>query len=228
MRKKVDLESQKEYVRQSLVSGKTMCDIARDVDTTPATLRARVGEWGFWQFVPKQLKRPRQSLRLEDYLVKHGPVISAYRLKQRLIEAGLKQDACEVCGISEWCDQPAPIQLDHIDGDRYNNELSNLQTICANCHAQTPTFAGRNIEVVKYDGPVTKSERKCLRCETYVSSTRRVCDSCKKPGLAWPSREEVAAMVAASPVTTVAKQLGVSDVAVHKFCQRNGIDKRKR
>lgn len=27
-------------------------------------------------------------------------------------------------------------QVDHIDGDRYNNNLNNLRALCANCHAQ--------------------------------------------------------------------------------------------
>ena len=35
--------------------------------------------------------------------------------------------------------------LDHIDGSRENNRLSNLQLLCPNCHAQTPTYRGRNI-----------------------------------------------------------------------------------
>ncbi len=26
------------------------------------------------------------------------------------------------------------LDVDHIDGNRHNHELSNLQTLCANCH----------------------------------------------------------------------------------------------
>jgi hypothetical protein len=37
-----------------------------------------------------------------------------------------------------------PLELDHIDGDRWNSELSNLRLICPNCHAFTPTYRGRN------------------------------------------------------------------------------------
>ena len=40
--------------------------------------------------------------------------------------------------------QPAPLELDHIDGDHWNNELSNLRILCANCHAQTETYCGKN------------------------------------------------------------------------------------
>lgn len=30
---------------------------------------------------------------------------------------------------------PYQLQLDHIDGDRYNNDPNNHQTLCACCHA---------------------------------------------------------------------------------------------
>jgi hypothetical protein len=30
---------------------------------------------------------------------------------------------------------PYQLQVDHVDGDRYNNDPKNLQTLCACCHA---------------------------------------------------------------------------------------------
>jgi hypothetical protein len=37
-----------------------------------------------------------------------------------------------------------PLQVDHRDGDRLNNELINLRILCANCHAQTETWGFKN------------------------------------------------------------------------------------
>src|SRR5579884_2106017 len=51
---------------------------------------------------------------------------------------------CENCGLSEWMGQPIPITMEHIDGNSDNNVDSNLKLLCPNCHAQTPTFAGKN------------------------------------------------------------------------------------
>lgn len=33
-----------------------------------------------------------------------------------------------------------PLELHHIDGDRFNNNLENLQILCYNCHALTNNF----------------------------------------------------------------------------------------
>ena len=47
---------------------------------------------------------------------------------------------CTTCRLGpEWNGKPLTLELDHIDGDRLNNELSNLRLLCPNCHAQTET-----------------------------------------------------------------------------------------
>jgi hypothetical protein len=37
-----------------------------------------------------------------------------------------------------------PIEMDHIDGDPDNNELSNLRIVCPNCHSLKPTYKALN------------------------------------------------------------------------------------
>lgn len=43
-----------------------------------------------------------------------------------------KKTKCEKCGFVP--EHPCQLDVDHIDGDCSNNEIKNLQTLCANCH----------------------------------------------------------------------------------------------
>ena len=43
-----------------------------------------------------------------------------------------KKDYCEHCDFKPV--HISQLDVDHIDGDRWNNDPSNLQTLCANCH----------------------------------------------------------------------------------------------
>jgi hypothetical protein len=65
-------------------------------------------------------------------------------VKQRLFTAALKEKKCESCDITDWQGQPAPLELDHINGDACDNRIENLRILCANCHAQTSTYKGKN------------------------------------------------------------------------------------
>ena len=80
---------------------------------------------------------------IEEYL-KENSVVQSFKLKGRLIAEGLKQHKCECCGITEWMGKPAPIELDHINGNHHDNRLENLRILCPNCHAQTDTYRGKN------------------------------------------------------------------------------------
>jgi hypothetical protein len=65
-------------------------------------------------------------------------------LKGRLLREGLKENRCEICGISEWQGRPINVQLHHKNGDGLDNRLINLEFLCPNCHSQTDTYGGRN------------------------------------------------------------------------------------
>ena len=63
------------------------------------------------------------------------------RRRRILIEQDYK---CKRCGLFEWLGATITLELDHIDGNNKNNDRSNLECLCPNCHAQTPTWRGRN------------------------------------------------------------------------------------
>ena len=103
-----------------------------DIDTTHFTGQA----WNKGRVIGP--KRP-----IEEYLTENS-VVQSFKLKSRLIAEGLKQHKCECCGITEWNGKPAPIELDHINGNHHDNRLENLRILCPNCHAQTDTYRGKN------------------------------------------------------------------------------------
>jgi ribosomal protein S27AE len=44
----------------------------------------------------------------------------------------VKKTFCEKCGF--LAEHECQLDIDHIDGNRKNGSLENLQTLCANCH----------------------------------------------------------------------------------------------
>jgi hypothetical protein len=56
----------------------------------------------------------------------------------------IKEHRCEICGITDWCNKPMILLVDHIDGNANNNDITNLRLICSNCDSQLPTYKSKN------------------------------------------------------------------------------------
>ena len=52
---------------------------------------------------------------------------------------------CVECGIENWNGKDIVLEIDHINGDNTDNRIENLRYLCPNCHSQTSTYKGRNI-----------------------------------------------------------------------------------
>ena len=55
-----------------------------------------------------------------------------------------QDEKCNKCGLSEWLGESLVLELEHKDGNHFNNERSNLEMLCPNCHSLTSTWRGRN------------------------------------------------------------------------------------
>lgn len=83
---------------------------------------------------------------INDILSGKHPSYQTYKLKQKLLKCGVFKNICAICSICDWNGKPLCMELDHIDGDRTNHNLSNLRLLCPNCHAQTSTYRAKNIK----------------------------------------------------------------------------------
>ena len=121
------------------------------------TLKKKIEEFGIdishftgmrWHESPNQLpQQGREKYNLDEVFVKNSPVtqkvLRGYVERHQVLEY-----KCINCGCDgNWQGGKIALEIDHIDGDNTNNQLSNLRYLCPNCHALTDTYRGRNIKV---------------------------------------------------------------------------------
>ena len=99
---------------------------------------------------------------------KKDKLIKACDIKKKIFKEGLKENKCEICGLTEWLNNPIKLQIHHIDGDHMNNEIENIQLLCPNCHSQTENYAGRK-----------NKKNKCTH--THKRQRKHLCSVCGKP-----------------------------------------------
>ncbi|KOT98862.1 HNH endonuclease [Streptomyces rimosus subsp. pseudoverticillatus] len=91
--------------------------------------------------------RPRRPQRpIADRLVLGSPSegrLPGDRLRRALLRRGIREQ-CAMCGTGPvWNGRPLRLEVDHRNGDWWDNRPTNLRLLCPNCHAVTDTYRGR-------------------------------------------------------------------------------------
>lgn len=167
-----------------------------------------------------------KQIPLEEVLVENRNY-NSNTLKKRLIEVGLKEDKCEICGCSnEWNGKPLTLQLDHINGNHSDNRLENLRIVCPNCHSQTETFSNKRAKKHNY----------CVDCGCEISLKSTRCNTCaskhknsfKVKPEDRPSKEELFELIKNNPFTKIGEMYGVKDNTIRKWCKNYGLPSTKK
>ncbi len=133
----------KEGLKNSYVSGKV--DGKKKYQNMSEESKSRM-VWSKGKTVISDERLGRISL--DHIFCKNSHASSAY-VRKLVKNEKLIEYRC-LCGlVDEWEKSLLSLQLDHIDGDRTNNLLTNLRWLCPNCHSQTSTFAGKNARAHK-------------------------------------------------------------------------------
>lgn len=92
----------------------------------------------FDPYKARAISQKKNKIKSED-IFKIDSIASSSLVRKRYL--GLMTPKCTGCSNNGWHNnRPLTLQLDHINGIKSDNRLTNLRWLCPNCHSQTPTF----------------------------------------------------------------------------------------
>lgn len=120
--------------------------ICRELKCKPETLDSYLKKWGI-EYAGNQglkgIKKDPSYKTAEEYA--QNTHVSSHKLKIKLIRDGVKEDKCEICGVSIWQGIKLPLELHHKNNNHFDNNFDNLQILCPNCHAIQDGNSGANV-----------------------------------------------------------------------------------
>lgn len=196
----------------------------------------------FSHFDGSKRNSSNSKLPLDEILVENSTYTSIHRLKNRLINEGYLEYKCEKCGnIGEWNGVPLSLHLDHKNGVNNDHRIENLRFLCPNCHSQTETYAGKNMEkaqnvkpvkITKVEIPKDTTIYKCANCGIKISGKGKsgLCLKCfneKSIKVEKPSKEELIKLIKCNSFLELGRQFSVSDNTIRNWCKSYGMDYKK-
>ena len=145
-KRRTDILQKKEDILYWISQHQSKAYICRELHCKPETLNSYLKQMGIeyaGNIGGKGIKSDPKYKTAEEYSKKD--YVKSHVLKLKLIKDGIKEQKCEICGVSIWQGVKLPLELHHKDGNHYNNDFDNLQILCPNCHSIQDGNAGANI-----------------------------------------------------------------------------------
>lgn len=159
---------------------------------------------------------------------------------RKLKMVDIKGGKCSICG---YCKNLAALEFHHVnpenksfnlDARKLGNtkwslllkEAEKCVLICSNCHAEThsPDSSIEKIKAIS-ENMAGEYNEKMQKRQPKKEKTRKTLGVPQKKKGNWPTVQEMEKLVWEKPSTLLAKQIGVSDAAVKKFCKKWRIQK---
>jgi len=154
-----------------------------------------------------------KKIPLSAILVEYS-TYNTTNLKNRLYQENIKFRKCELCGQGEkWRGSKISLILDHINGNRNDHRIGNLQIVCPNCNATLPTHC---------KGNRIKSKKKYYcSCGSIIHSGSKMCMKCSQVSqrkVKRPSREILLNNIEKLGFSKTGKKYGVTSNTIRKWC----------
>ena len=229
---------EREYLQKIVSESKSLTDVLKILGKNPTTggsqykdIQKRLKSEGI-DYSHFKLHRLNRMIDLGKSRTKYKEVtdlslVPRCTLRKYILRNNLIPYVCHQCGLEElWCSKKLTLQLDHIDGNHKNNDLSNLRFLCPNCHSQTDTYGSKNI--VK-----NKKTQRCPMCAVTTKYSRSgFCIKCagkqKRKIKDRPSLETILNFLKGNSYVEAGKHFGVSNVMVRKWIKGYGVDPPKK
>jgi hypothetical protein len=147
--KRNDILTRENDIKQWIAEHRSKAFICNQLDCKPSTLETYLSKLHLdYQGNKGSRGRKSQSRKSASQYLHLGSTISTHILKLKLIEDNVKRAECESCHAKDWLNGSIPLELHHINGDRFDNRLENLKLLCPNCHALTDNHAGKGMKAL--------------------------------------------------------------------------------
>lgn len=234
---KISNEQFKEIVKNSFSIKEvgTKCGYSNSGSGSANIVKARIEQQQLDISHFKQVKP--KSKRTEEEVFTENSEVDQATLRKYYTKGEYTPYVCAICGQEPfWNDKPLTLTLDHINGFNHDNRFENLRWICPNCDRQLDTYGSKNI---KHKAELNPDEdlhlNHCLDCGVVIDKASIRCQACsaKAKGIAQRkveriSREELKSLIRTQSFTQIARQFGLTDNAIRKWCDGYDLPRTKK